>query len=194
MTNCRLLWVLFSLGLLCPVAYPLQVGSDTLSRMTVPHLPQWTESLPDLGPVERSKVLQHLSLVVERSPERETSFQSLLHEQYEQGSPNYHHWLTPDELGKTYGVSDEILDDLTNWLKSQGLQVESISNNRIIIYFNGTIESLSAAFSTNFHYFDLNGNRVIAFDQNRRFRPSFNLRFGLSRVSRRYDYGLQVGW
>ncbi len=143
-------------------AHALPAVSDSSSRVVVEHLPPWIESLPDLGPVGGSTVLKHLCLVVARPPEREAAFERLLRDLYDRASSDYHHWQTPQELGDTYGASQEVLDSLSDWLKSEGLEVESISNDRTVIYFSGKIDLLSAAFSTSFHYFDLNGDRVIS--------------------------------
>src|SRR5207244_2353570 len=47
----------------------------------------------DQGAVADAQPLRRMLLVLQRSPEQETALQSLLNEQQDQASPNYHAWL-----------------------------------------------------------------------------------------------------
>src|ERR1700691_920058 len=149
-------------ALLCPGLYASEAESAPLPASSVEHVPSWTHSLRDVGPVPGATLLQHLSVVVARDPERDQAFQQLLRDQYDSKSPKYHKWVTPRQLGERYGADPEALDDVSKWLSSHGLEVNSISNNRLAIDFSGTIAALSSALSVNFHYFDLNGERLIS--------------------------------
>jgi len=143
--------------LLCSVS-PGQVRSVRYTD----HVPVWAHTLRDLGAVPSSTMLEHLQIVLARSPERETSFQQLLRDQYDPKSPRFHKWLAPEQLGEDYGPDQPTLDYVTNWLRSQDLEVNSVSKSRMIIDFSGTIAALSSAFSTNFHYFNRNGDALVA--------------------------------
>ena len=106
--------------------------------------------------------LEHVSLVLARSSEREKAFQQLLRDQYDPKSVQFHQWLTPQELGEQFGANQETLDTVSSWLSAHGLTIESVSNSRTIINFSGTVASLSTALTTRFHYFDLDGERLIS--------------------------------
>jgi subtilase family serine protease len=107
-------------------------------------------------------LLEHLKLVVARSPKREQAFQQFLRDQYNPKSPSYHKWLTPQQVGEEFGADSEVLDKVSMWLTSHGLKVNSISINRVIIDFSGTIGSVSSALSANFRYFNHNGDVLIS--------------------------------
>ena len=50
--------------------------------------------------------------------------EEFLAEQQTASSPNYHRWLTPEEFGARFGLSDSDTGKLVEWLRSQGLQVQ----------------------------------------------------------------------
>jgi subtilase family serine protease len=63
-------------------------------------------------------------------------------------SPNYHHWLTPVQVGERFGASQRDIKGISGWLRSQGLRVDSIANGRMMIDFSGRaaqVRSMSAS-------------------------------------------------
>src|SRR5690349_21682331 len=38
-------------------------------------------------------------------------------------SPNYHKWLTPEQFADRFGLSQSDMDQVTGWLRAEGLQV-----------------------------------------------------------------------
>ena len=61
-------------------------------------------------------------LVLKRSPEQDTALDKLMAEQQDQSSPNYHHWLTPEQFGEQFGPADQDIQTITSWLESQGFR------------------------------------------------------------------------
>lgn len=112
----------------------------------------------DRGLVSPSMLLQHLFLVLQRSPEQAAALQKLLDEQQDRSSPIYHKWLTPVEFGQRFGPSDQDIQTVVQWLESRGLQVASIANGRVAIEFSGTVAQVQQAFHTEIHNYDVNGN------------------------------------
>ena len=78
-------------------------------------------------------------------------------EQQTPGSPNYHHWLTPEEYGQRFGVSDADLGKITQWLQEQGLQVTSVARGRNWIVASGTAAQVETAFQTEIHTYLVDG-------------------------------------
>jgi subtilase family serine protease len=156
------LFLCMGMGLWGTQVYAFQTQQPQSLNLVLEHVPVWARSLRDLGPVPDTAVLSSLTLVVARDPGREQEFQELLRDQYDTGSSRYHRWLAPRELGERYGADQATLDHVSDWLRSKGLRVESVSNSRVFITFGGTIASLSSAFSTAFHYFDSNGEKLIS--------------------------------
>jgi subtilase family serine protease len=70
----------------------------------------------DRGIVNESTPAERLLLILNRPPESEAAFQQLLKELHTPGSPSYHHWLTPEEIGSRFGPADTDVDGVVRWL------------------------------------------------------------------------------
>ena len=111
----------------------------------------------DRGPVNESIPAERLLLVLNRPPEREAAFQQLLKDLHTPGSPNYHQWLTPDEIGNRFGPAAGDLDAVTGWLRSSGFSVSRVSRAGRFIEFSGNVGQVNAAFHTQIHEYMVNG-------------------------------------
>jgi pseudomonalisin len=124
--------------------------------------PQWASAQNDRGGVPANLPLQQLALVLSRSPQQQQAFEQFLSEQQDLASPNFHHWLTPVEVGERFGASQQDIDAIGNWLQSQNLRVESVANNRVIIWFSGTAADVAKAFGADMHYYLVDGEQRIS--------------------------------
>ena len=111
----------------------------------------------DRGVEPDSLPMQHMLLLLNRSPEQETVLRSLLAQQQETSSSKYHNWFTPEQFGEQFGPSDADLKTVDAWLTSQGFQVNSNSNGRSLIDFSGDAGLVHLAFHTEIHRFVVNG-------------------------------------
>jgi hypothetical protein len=102
----------------------------------------------DHGPVSGSLPMPDLTLVLSRSPEQQTAFDQYVAGEYEPGSPSYHQWLTPDEIGQRFGPSPGDIATITNWLVSQGFSVTQVTPDHMAIRFSGTAGLAENAFHT----------------------------------------------
>ena len=105
----------------------------------------------DQGAAPSSLAMNHLFLVLKRSPSQEAALDTLLEQQQDKKSPNYHKWLTPEEFGAQYGASEADVQKITAWLSSQGFVVNGVSKGRTMIDFSGNAGSIQAAFHTSIH-------------------------------------------
>jgi subtilase family serine protease len=127
---------------------------DLASTNAVPgHIPAWAKTSRDAGPLPAGTQLDHLALLLARPPAVEAVFQQLLLDQHNPSSPRFHQWLTPQQTGELYGVSQHDLDAVRAWLTSQGLQVEGVSASRVFLTFSGDATNVAHAFSTEIHNF-----------------------------------------
>jgi trimeric autotransporter adhesin len=108
----------------------------------------------DQGEAAPATELTFMRLVLSRSPEQEAALRQFMAEQLDKSSPNYHHWLTPDQFGKLYGPADSDIAAIVAWLQSHGLRVESVATGRTNIAFSGTVSQVEEAFHTPIHAFD----------------------------------------
>jgi hypothetical protein len=108
---------------------------------------------PDSLPAER------MMLLLQRSPEQQAALDKLIQEQQTKGSPNYHNWLTPQQFGQLFGPADADINTITNWLTSNGFQINKVAAGRNVIEFSGTAGQVRQAFGTQIHEYDINGRQ-----------------------------------
>src|SRR5205085_7828838 len=77
----------------------------------------------DQGAAPSDLLMRRILLVLKRSPEQETALRTLLDDQQDETSPNYHGWLTPEQFGQQFGPADQDIQTITFWLGSHGFQV-----------------------------------------------------------------------
>jgi len=111
----------------------------------------------DRGTAPASLPMRRMTLVLQRSAERESALRTLLDEQQTRSSASYHRWLSPEQFGKQFGPSDGDLTTVKAWLESHGFQVAGISKGRIAIEFSGTAGQVEEAFRTSIHKYEVNG-------------------------------------
>jgi subtilase family serine protease len=111
----------------------------------------------DHGAAPLSLPMERMLLVLKRTPEQESALASLLDQQQDKSSPNYHNWLTPQQFGQQFGPSDSDIETVTTWLQSHGFQVAKLSNGRVVIEFSGTAEQVQESFHTSIHKYSVDG-------------------------------------
>jgi hypothetical protein len=143
---------------LAPTAARITQKIDQSSLVTLRgNTPPLAQPQFDVGPAPGSKVASRLVLVLTRSAVQEASLQTWLDSVQDANSPNYQHWLSPDEFGKRFGVSDADLATVEAWLQSNGLTVNKVSPGRMSIEFSGTTAQLETVFHTSVHSFLIRG-------------------------------------
>jgi hypothetical protein len=105
----------------------------------------------DHGAVPDNMPAARMMLILKRSPQQEFNLQSYLHEVQDASSANYRKFVTPEEFGRRFGISDADLDKVQMWLQEQGLTVNKVNKGRTAIEFSGTVGQLQQTFSTSIH-------------------------------------------
>ncbi|WP_198152242.1 Ig-like domain repeat protein [Granulicella tundricola] len=119
-----------------------------------------TATATDQGALADGAPLDGIILMLKRTDAQEQVLQALMAAQQTPASPEYHHWLTPDEFGARFGVADQDLATVSSWLGSKGFKVDSVARSRMSISFSGTAGQLKSAFSTEMHqYLTTDGTR-----------------------------------
>jgi subtilase family serine protease len=116
----------------------------------------------DRGPVSDSLPMAGLTLLLSRTPEQQAAFDAYVQSEYESGSPNFHHWLTPAQIGQLYGPSQSDIATISAWLTSKGFTVTHVALDRMSIGFSGTAGQVTNAFHTEIHQLSVNGKAHIA--------------------------------
>jgi subtilase family serine protease len=141
-------------------AQAVQRSGDGSEFRAIPnHVPSWAKADNFAAAMPDEQKLPAMTLVLARHPDREQAFDALLAAQQDPASPEYHHWLTPAEIGERFGLSTEELDTLKDWLESEGLHVDWVAPGRNFIGFSGNAGDVSRAFQTELNYYDVNTTR-----------------------------------
>src|SRR5437016_5790733 len=111
----------------------------------------------DRGAAPDSLPMRRMLLVLERGREQEAELRRLLDEQQVKASPNYHKWLTPSQFGQRFGPADSDVQAVTDWLTSQGFEVNRVGAGRTVIEFSGTAGLVRHALHTEIHKFAVQG-------------------------------------
>ena len=111
----------------------------------------------DMGEAPGGLPMNRMLLVLQHTPAQEAAIKQLLAEQQNQGSPNFHNWLSPQQYGQMFGPSDQDIQTITTWLQSHGFEVANVSPGRHVIEFSGTASQVQEAFHTTIHHYSVNG-------------------------------------
>jgi hypothetical protein len=116
----------------------------------------------DRGRVTDSFPLEHMMLLLRRSPRQQHSLEMLTDRLHDSGSPDFHRWLTVRELGETYGLAHADIETITGWLSSHGFNVNTVYPNQLVVDFSGTAGQVRRAFHTEIHQLNVGGKSHIA--------------------------------
>jgi subtilase family serine protease len=116
----------------------------------------------DRGPVSADLPMAGLTLVLSRSADQQSAFDAFVASQYDQSSPNFHQWLTPQQVGERFGPAQADISTISGWLSSHGFAVKSIGADRMTIRFSGTAGQVESTFHTQIHNLSVKGQAHIA--------------------------------
>ncbi|GAC1617115.1 MAG: hypothetical protein NVS9B13_03450 [Candidatus Acidiferrum sp.] len=116
----------------------------------------------DSGALADSEPVNHMLLLLQRSPEQETALQQFMEEQQRGGSSRFHDWLTPEQFGKQYGPAEADIQAVTDWLTRQGFSIGRVSPGRTVIEFSGNVAQIRNGFHTEMHRFAVNSEEHFA--------------------------------
>jgi subtilase family serine protease len=116
----------------------------------------------DAGRLPAATKLTGIGIFFSRSEAQEADLQALIAAQQDPASPLYHQWLTPDEFAARFGMADADLNKVKTWLAGQGFSIDSVARSRNMIRFSGTVNQVEHAFSTEMHYYNVEGKKHIA--------------------------------
>jgi subtilase family serine protease len=119
----------------------------------------------DRGPTDPSLQMERMILTLRLSNVKQTELDTLLAELHDPASPNYHHWLTPEEFGARFGPSPEDMNAITDWLVASGFVVDEVAKGRSWINFTGSAAAVESAFHTQIHNYYVNGKLHYANDR-----------------------------
>ena len=111
----------------------------------------------DAGEVESSFSLPGMTIMLKTAPAQQSKLEQLLADQQNPASPHFHQWLTPEQYADQFGASASDIDQITEWLVSQGFTVNPAARSRTFVSFKGTAGQVHNAFGTTIHRYRVNG-------------------------------------
>ena len=120
-----------------------------------------------LGAIDRGQVsadlpMTGLTLVLSRSADQQAAFNAFVASQYDQNSPNFHQWRTPQQIEQEFGPAQADISTLSGWLSGHGFAVTNIGADGMTIQFRGTAGQVESVFHTQIHNLSVNGKMHIA--------------------------------
>ena len=112
----------------------------------------------DRGKVDASLQMQGMKLVFALTAAQQSSLDSLLQQQLDPASANYHKWLTPEQYADRFGLSATDMQRAAQWLRQQGFSNVTPARSRTWIGFSGSAAQVESAFHTPIHRYVINGN------------------------------------
>ncbi|KJV36111.1 hypothetical protein VI08_06455 [Luteibacter yeojuensis] len=120
---------------------------NAAQRATVPNShPALIAGLKTTGDVPDTMRVMHLQVVLKPSDDQLARLETLVAAQHDPASPTFHHWLTPEQYGKRFGLADSDIDAVRAWLVSEGFTVHAVYPNKTQIDFSGDAGLVRKAF------------------------------------------------
>jgi hypothetical protein len=89
-----------------------------------------------------------IGLELEFALRNQQEFDDMMRQIDDPHSPQYHHWLTPEQMHSRFGESQAQFDEVLKWLQTQGFTItdKSYGTNADYIRFRGSIAQIEKAF------------------------------------------------
>jgi uncharacterized protein (TIGR03437 family) len=131
---------------------------DNAERITLTgHLNPRALAEDDQGRVSPSLAVTYVTVELAKTAGQQADLEQLLANQQNPASPDYQHWLTPEEYGQRFGVSDDDIATLSSWLKAQGLSIAGVARGKTWIAVSGTAAQVESAFQLELHDYLVDG-------------------------------------
>ncbi|MGP8020497.1 MAG: immunoglobulin domain-containing protein [Limisphaerales bacterium] len=103
------------------------------------HMPAAAAHLQPLGPMGSS---QPLNLAIGLPLRNQETLNNLLEQIYDPASPNYHHFLTPEQFTAQFGPSEQDYQAVIAFAKANGLTVMAENSNRLLVDVSGSVADI----------------------------------------------------
>jgi hypothetical protein len=114
-------------------------------------------SVTPTGRLPRSNRIDVVIGLPLRDPE---GLKNLLSQIYNPDSPEYRHYLSPQQFAEMFGPTEEDYQAVIGFVESSGLTVKSTAPNRMLVDASGSVGDMESAFRVTMRvYHDANANR-----------------------------------
>jgi subtilase family serine protease len=142
---------LFSVALGLAISPPLAAQSVAQPvRELGMNIPSAVNRSVNRGPSDPSKVL---NLAISLPYADATAVDRMLDAVSDPKSPQYRHFLTPEQIGARFGLPKAKVQKVVDYLKGQGFTVSFVAKTRLAIFAEGTVAQAERAFHTKLREF-----------------------------------------
>ncbi|GCF11432.1 hypothetical protein KDI_49960 [Dictyobacter arantiisoli] len=128
-------------------------GRQTLPGHVAPVLKHYT-------PQRATAKGNGLQLSISLNLRNRAALTALIAAQNDPTSASYHHYLTPQEFSAEFSPTQQTVDSVVAYLRSQNIHVSSVSSNRLLVDASGTVANVEQAFGVTIDDYNLNGRHV----------------------------------
>jgi uncharacterized repeat protein (TIGR01451 family) len=112
------------------------------------HVPSVVASLAKIGDVAATNEL-HLAIGLQLR--NEAALDGLVSQVTDPASPNYQHYLTPEQFTQQFAPSEADYQAVIDFAQAHGLTVTATTSNRMLVEVNGTAGDVEKAFNVSLH-------------------------------------------
>jgi len=148
-------WAQAATGRVAPVQ-PAEINEE--DRVVLRgNVPAQAKPANDVGPADPATPMRRIILLLNLRPGAQVELDALLAAQQNPQSPLYHQWLTPQQYGERFGISDEDLQVVKNWLTGHGFTIDEVAAGRRTINFSGNVRQVQETFRTQIRQYRVKG-------------------------------------
>jgi subtilase family serine protease len=116
--------------------------------------PGFVKWATDIGPVDPNMVI---TVTVWLQLHHENQLDSLVQQQYQRGSGQYHKWVTQDQFNASFGPTSQELNAVENFLSAKKLSPVFVAENNMFVKVQGTVADIQSAFHVQIHNYQFRG-------------------------------------
>ena len=121
-----------------------------------------TRQAGDRGEANPGMRLESITLSIAPSVTEKAELDALVVAQQNPKSAQYHQWLTQEEFGARFGLTEADLSQVAGWLETHGFTVKNVAPSRNLITFSGTVAQAEIAFRTKIHQYRIGADTRIS--------------------------------
>jgi subtilase family serine protease len=125
------------------VSLALTAGGAQRQKLNSRHIPEAVARLTPIGDLPSS---QRLNLAIGLPLRNQPELDNLLRQISDPTSPNYRHYLTPEQFTERFGPTEADYHALMDFAKTNGLTVTATHPNRLVLDVAGSTADIAKAF------------------------------------------------
>ena len=125
-------------------------GSGVERQMLPGHVPKAVARF-GLRPTGRLPATNRLNLAIGLPLRNTNALNQLLQDTYDPASPQFRHYLTPEQFTERFGPTKEDYEAVVRFAKSHGLDITVTHSNRVLLDVAGRVADIEKAFQVTLH-------------------------------------------